>query len=195
MLEKILENLLSPKQWIRIVLMLFFALISWLVRFVQILIAVVQAICVLISGEENERLRTAGMVTSIYQAQIWLFLTYASDSKPFPMSDLPQDINDLDLNKDDVVYSYTPSESEEEVNESDDDVFSDMSFTASEASSKASSNQTSSNTEITSADNADAEAENTEPAKDDDTTQDSSLSFNNAVEDSSADEEDSKKTE
>ena len=195
MLEKILENLLSPKQWIRIVLMLFFALISWLVRFAQILIAVVQAICVLISGEENERLRTAGMVTSIYQAQIWLFLTYASDSKPFPMSDLPQDINDLDLNKDDVVYSYTPSESEEEVNESDDDVFSDMSFTASEASSKASSNQTSSNTEITSADNADAEAENTEPAKDDDTTQDSSLSFNNAVEDSSADEEDSKKTE
>jgi hypothetical protein len=131
--EDILTNLLSAQQWLRICLMVIFALVSWVVRIAQVIVAIIQAVFALVTGDDNSRLRDVGKVAALYQAQIWLYLTYVSDTRPFPFSDLPDGAGDLDFEQDPKMRTENtvrkaPAASPDEDNE---DVFSDMSFTSS----------------------------------------------------------------
>lgn len=97
--DEIVTNLLSWKQWLRILLMVAGGLISWVITFGQILTGILQALFVLILGDDNLRLRKAGTVLAMYQAQLWLYISYATDTVPFPFSDLPEAPDDLDLSR------------------------------------------------------------------------------------------------
>src|SRR5688572_16637895 len=100
--DDVKENILSASQWLRILLMLGFVILSWLLRFGQLAIVVIQVLFALITGRANDNMRRAGTLLSLYQAQIWLYLSYSSNVKPYPFSDLPEEGDDLD-----IVGEYT----------------------------------------------------------------------------------------
>lgn len=127
------DNILSMEQWLRILLMIAFGVLSWILRFLQIIVAVIQALFALVTGRDNLNIRRVGTVLSLYQAHIWLYLSYGTDAKPFPFNDLPQSADDLIVEP--PAYPET-DEAPQDVGETSgqqsqgDDVFSDISFTA-----------------------------------------------------------------
>lgn len=89
-LEDIVGHLRQPAAWIRVVFMLAFAVFLYLVIAPVILVLmVVQALFAVITGEENQNLRFLGSALTVYVSQILEFVTYNSETKPFPFSDFP----------------------------------------------------------------------------------------------------------
>ena len=89
--EDIVDNLRQPSAWIRVVLMLAFAVFLYLIIAPVILVLmVVQALFAVITGAENENLRFLGSALTVYVSQILEFVTYNSEIKPFPFSDFPE---------------------------------------------------------------------------------------------------------
>lgn len=89
------SNISNVNVWIRVLYMLVFALLMVAARFVLCLISVLQALLVLIGGEDNLNLRNLGQGTSKWVYQGLLFLTFNSEQKPFPFSDWP-DVEPVD---------------------------------------------------------------------------------------------------
>lgn len=77
--------------WIRFVYMVLFALLTALSRLVVCLIALLQFLLVLFSGEDNRNLRSFGNSLSRWTFDTYRFLTFNSEQKPFPFMDWPQD--------------------------------------------------------------------------------------------------------
>lgn len=94
--DDFVENILSARQWLRILLMVGFGILSWLLRFGQVAIALIQILFALITGRDNNNMRKAGTMLSLYQAHIWLYMSYSTDIKPYPFTDLPESGDDLD---------------------------------------------------------------------------------------------------
>lgn len=89
-LDQIVDNLKKPSAWLRVLFMLGFAILLYLVIApVFIVLMVVQALFVLITGDSNENLRLLGAAIGQYVLQILLFISYNSETKPFPFSDFP----------------------------------------------------------------------------------------------------------
>lgn len=89
--EDIVDHLRQPAPWIRVVFMLAFAVFLYLVIAPVILVLmVVQALFAVITGEENGNLRFLGSALTVYVSQILEFVTYNSETKPFPFSDFPR---------------------------------------------------------------------------------------------------------
>jgi hypothetical protein len=87
--QQIKNNLLSPTHWMRLIYMLLFAVCLQVASFVMWVVVVVQFVFALITGEDNSNLRHFGRCLSRYIHQSLLFLTYNSETKPFPFSDWP----------------------------------------------------------------------------------------------------------
>ena len=136
--EEIKRNILSPSQWVRILFMLLYGVVCWLLTFVIAVIAIIQAIISLITGQDNRDLRNIGDKIAEYVFRMIRFLVYATDDKPF-FGDADNGGNggdDDDDNDDDdgyaSSYSSTPANDsgpQSATGDSSDDVFSDMSFT------------------------------------------------------------------
>ena len=95
-LDSIIDNL--KQSWIRIILMVVFAVVLYLViPLVLLVLMIAQVLFVLITGESNANLRSLGAALSTYIFQIVQFMSYVTDSKPFPFSNFPKAEND-DLN-------------------------------------------------------------------------------------------------
>lgn len=95
-LDSIIDNL--KQSWIRIILMVVFAVVLYLViPLVLLVLMIAQVLFVLITGESNANLRSLGAALSTYIFQIVQFMSYVTDVKPFPFSDFPKAEND-DLN-------------------------------------------------------------------------------------------------
>lgn len=124
--EAFLVNLLSFRQWLRIGGMLLAGFASWALTFIQIAVAILQAIHVLVMGQPNGRLAGAGSIMALYQAQIWLFNSHASDTPPWPVTDLPGAPSDLDTESTAASQDSKPSPASSSADDSD--VFGDMSF-------------------------------------------------------------------
>lgn len=89
-LDDIVENVKQPSSWIRLLFMLAFAVVLYLVLAPVILvIMVVQALFAILTGTPNSNLRyfSAALDKCIYQAL--RYLTYNSEERPFPFSDFP----------------------------------------------------------------------------------------------------------
>ncbi|MCK9502983.1 MAG: DUF4389 domain-containing protein [Porticoccaceae bacterium] len=84
------SNLTNPDLWIRLVYMLVFWLLSWVARAAIAVIALIQFVLVLVNGEGNGGLRNGGRSIAVWIQQNFLFLSFASDEKPFPFQDWPQ---------------------------------------------------------------------------------------------------------
>jgi len=88
--EVIKSNVLSPKHWLRMVFMLLFGFVVNIALFVMWAVAVLQFVFSLISGKDNDKLRALGSSLSTYFNQIFRFITYNTEDKPFPFADWPE---------------------------------------------------------------------------------------------------------
>ena len=96
-LDNIIDNLKQSSVWVRIILMVAFAVVLYPVFLVLLVLMIAQMLFVIITGESNANLRSLGVVLSAYVFQIVQFMSYVTDTKPFPFSDFPKAEND-DLN-------------------------------------------------------------------------------------------------
>ncbi|MEX2365777.1 MAG: DUF4389 domain-containing protein, partial [Pseudohongiellaceae bacterium] len=88
--DDIKENILSPSQWLRILYMVFFAVVCWLLGIIMSVLVIAEVLISLISGRDNENLRQLGASLIQYFYQILQFLTYNTEKKPFPFSSFPE---------------------------------------------------------------------------------------------------------
>lgn len=89
--EQLKSNLTSSKHWLRLVFMVFFALILQLVSLIMWVLVIIQFLFSLITGDDNTHLRKFGHSLSTYIYQVLKFLCYSSDDKPFPFADWPEE--------------------------------------------------------------------------------------------------------
>ena len=76
-------------KFLRLIFMILFVVIYKLLDVVLLLIAVSQFLFHVITDKDNETLRQFGDGLSCYYYQIYKYLTYNSNEKPFPFSDWP----------------------------------------------------------------------------------------------------------
>jgi heme/copper-type cytochrome/quinol oxidase subunit 2 len=84
------KRLLSVDHWLRFVFMILFVIIVVMVAYVMVVLVLLQFAWALFSGEGNNKLRVFGARLSLYVYQALCFLTYNTEEKPFPFSDLPE---------------------------------------------------------------------------------------------------------
>ena|SRR5664279_1838315 len=87
MTEQINDNLKQLSSWKRIFFMLIFAAIGSLVRMLLWAVIILQVASTLITGKANVNTLNFGRNLSIYTYHILLFLTFNTETRPFPFSD------------------------------------------------------------------------------------------------------------
>jgi hypothetical protein len=85
-------NFASRETWKRAIFMLFFLAVISMTEFVIYSLVILQFITVLISGKPNERLTEFGRELSVFVYNIFSFLTYNSEQRPFPFNAWPGDL-------------------------------------------------------------------------------------------------------
>jgi hypothetical protein len=85
--EQINYNLTQISTWKRIFFMLIFAAIGSLVRMMIWAVILLQVASALLTGKANSNILSFGRNLSIYTCQILLFLTFNTETMPFPFSD------------------------------------------------------------------------------------------------------------
>ena len=90
-LNEIVKNITQPSVWIRMLLMTVFAIAFYFVLLPLILVlSIAQALFTIITGRGNANLRYFSSALGLYISQLFKFMTYLSEVKPFPFSDLPE---------------------------------------------------------------------------------------------------------
>lgn len=89
--NEIVDNITQPSAWIRMLLMAIFAVASYFVLLPLILVlSIAQALFTLITGKGNANIRYVSSTLELYISQLFKFMTYLSEVRPFPFSDLPE---------------------------------------------------------------------------------------------------------
>lgn len=83
------SNLGNPKTWERFLYMVLFAIVLCITKILLLAVVLLQVILTLITRLQNERASKFGGELGLYACQIYHFLTYYSESRPFPFSDWP----------------------------------------------------------------------------------------------------------
>lgn len=81
------EHIKSRTTWLRLLFMIIFVFLYGVSRVVVGAVVVLQFFWVLFTGETNERLKMLGQSLAAYTYQIIRYLTYNTDSRPFPFDD------------------------------------------------------------------------------------------------------------
>jgi hypothetical protein len=87
------EKLLVKSKWLRGLFMLFFVIIQYLVSWLIVLIALFQFVVDLLMGKPNDKLLEFTKHLNTYLLQIVNFVTFNSETKPFPFAHWPGDEN------------------------------------------------------------------------------------------------------
>ncbi len=92
------DNVLNPSHWIRLIFIIIYAVVMYILFFpILLLLVVLQFICALIFGAPNGNLTRASNVFGQYILQTINFITYNSEEKPWPFNDINSNIdNDFD---------------------------------------------------------------------------------------------------
>ncbi|MBL6985902.1 MAG: DUF4389 domain-containing protein [Methylobacter sp.] len=85
--EQINYNLKQLSSWKRIFFMLIFAAIVSLVRMLLWAVIILQVASTLLTGKANVNILNFGRSLSIYTYHILLFMTFNTETRPFPFSD------------------------------------------------------------------------------------------------------------
>jgi Domain of unknown function (DUF4389) len=85
--EQIEENLKKISTWKRIFFMLIFAAIGGLVRMLVWAVILLQIASVLLTGNPNDNVLRFGRNLSLYTYHILTFLTYNTETLPYPFSE------------------------------------------------------------------------------------------------------------
>ena len=86
--QELKQNIKNCSQWSRLLYMLLFGFILYLVMAVLCVVVVVQAIFSLVTGKTNENIQEFSKDLSRYITQIVLFMTYNENEMPYPFNPL-----------------------------------------------------------------------------------------------------------
>lgn len=81
------EHIKSRTTWLRLLFMLILVFLYAVSRVVVGAVVLLQFLWVLFTGETNERLKGLGQALATYTYQVIRYLTYNTDSRPFPFDD------------------------------------------------------------------------------------------------------------
>ncbi len=84
------EKILMKEKWVRGLLMLLFMAIKYAVSLLINIIALFQFVTDLLFGHLNSKLLDFSQRLNIYLLQITNFLTFNTDTRPFPFTDWPE---------------------------------------------------------------------------------------------------------
>ena len=84
--EQINYNLKQLSTWKRIFFMLVFAAIGALIRMILWPVIILQVASALLTGKANQNILNFGRNLSIYSYHILLFMTFNTETLPFPFS-------------------------------------------------------------------------------------------------------------
>ncbi len=87
-------NLADLDTWIRLLYMVLFGVLLQVAWLLIVVIVVLQFALVLMTTNDNENLRGLGQGLSKWCLQVYLFLTFNSEQKPFPFDEWPE-VEDL----------------------------------------------------------------------------------------------------
>ncbi|OPX55811.1 protein of unknown function [Oceanospirillum multiglobuliferum] len=106
--EKKTAGIKTEGFWLRIIFMLLFAVAYQIAELLIAISVLLQVIFVALSGEQNLFLRQAGANLSLFTYQVYRYLTFNSEQKPFPFSPWPEgDAPDVD------PYQPKPTDSDQ----------------------------------------------------------------------------------
>ncbi len=89
--DRIKERLARRPVWVRAIFMVFFAIAYGVAELVVWAVVIVQFFFVLFTGRTNEQLLRFGNNLSAYIYRLLKYLTFNSESQPFPFSDWPDE--------------------------------------------------------------------------------------------------------
>lgn len=98
--EELQDNLKQVSTWKRIGFILIFAVIAGVVRTLIWLVVLLQIASALLTGNTNQHILGFGQKLAAYLYHIMLFMTFNTDTVPFPFSDwglTEEAINNRDL--------------------------------------------------------------------------------------------------
>lgn len=86
------ENVKDTNVWLRLLYMLLFVIIYSVAEVVLAVVIFFQFLSVLFTGNKNEKVLSLGSQLSTFVYQVFSYLTYNSEVRPFPFSDWPSDV-------------------------------------------------------------------------------------------------------
>ena len=117
--QELKDNLSTRKTWLRLAYMVLFTLIYSVAEVVLGLVVFVQFLFVLVSSNPNQRLLDFGRQLSTFAYEIFLYLTFNSDEKPFPFGPWPT--RDGDFNAPDAPVEVSATDVVKTAEKKDDE--------------------------------------------------------------------------
>ena len=115
------ENLVEGSIWLRGLHMLIFVIAYNLAEAALALTVIFQFFCALITGRVNEPLLTFSKNATLYIKEVFEFLTFNSEVKPFPFSPWPDELHTGDEWLDEAYDGYEDEEIADDVMSTDAD--------------------------------------------------------------------------
>lgn len=84
------SGIASEHFWLRILFMLFFIVAYQIVELLVLIISLIQLVYVALNNDKNLFLQQTGASLSDYAQQIFRYLTWNSETKPYPFTPWPQ---------------------------------------------------------------------------------------------------------
>ncbi|MBN4082563.1 DUF4389 domain-containing protein [Mariprofundus ferrooxydans] len=89
--DELKSNLKNSSVWKRLLFMILFSILYSAAEVVLAVVVLYQFLSLLITGKKNENILSFGAQISTYAYQVFSYLTFNTEDKPFPMSDWPSD--------------------------------------------------------------------------------------------------------
>ena len=83
------NRLLSKDNWLRLLFMIVFGCVGWILQYVIWLMAAVQVVLTFVMGKPNQDLVRIGQGLSAFFCHIMKYLTYNIEEKPYPFTPWP----------------------------------------------------------------------------------------------------------
>ena len=88
--DEVVHNARQPSTWLRILFMLVFCVILYVVGVIFFVLTVAQALFALLTGADNDNLRRLGQALTVYVTQILSFISFNTEERPFPFMPFPE---------------------------------------------------------------------------------------------------------
>ncbi len=89
--ENVMNNLKSESRWLRLLFMVLFYMLAHVAGLLILVVAIVQVVHGFVKGAPNERLLDLSNGLNHFFFQIIQYITYNSETKPYPFSDWPNE--------------------------------------------------------------------------------------------------------
>jgi len=89
--ETLKQHVMDTAIWKRLLFMILFTILYSAAEVVLAVVVVFQFLTVLITGAKNNKVLSFGAQLSTYVYQVFSFLTFNTEARPYPMGDWPSD--------------------------------------------------------------------------------------------------------